>query len=904
MDKFSYIGNGDVNAIEELYKNYQKDPESVDFGWKKFFEGFDFSRADFEDNGQIPQNVQKEFMVIELIHDYRSRGHLFTKTNPVRTRRTYSPTLDIENYGLEASDLETEFNAGSEIGLGKAKLSTIIAHLQETYCSSIGIEYTYIRKPEVVKWIQEKIEPNRNQPNFEPEEKQRLFKRICQAVEFEGFLHKKFVGQKRFSLEGGESLVPSIYYAIERGVDLGIKEFVVGMAHRGRLNILANIFKKPFENIFSEFEGKGYDEDLFDGDVKYHLGYSITRNTENGKMVHLTLSPNPSHLEAVGPIVEGMSRSKINHQHDGDSSKVCPIIIHGDASIAGQGVVYETVQMAGLSGYATGGTLHIVVNNQIGFTTNYIDGRTSTYCTDVGKVTLSPVFHVNGDDTEAVVHTILLAMEYRQKFKSDVFVDLLCYRKYGHNEGDEPRFTQPLLYKEISKHQNPKQLYLEQLLEENAITAEEAKKIETDYNDALNHHLEVSKTQKTAPIEHFMQEVWFGYEHAPHNAFDSSPKTAITKKALLSLAKRITSLPEDKAFFRKIVKLTDDRAKMLEGEGKLDWAMGELLAYGSLLEDGHNVRVSGQDVQRGTFSHRHAMITVEDSEEKYAPLQHLSEDQGRFRIYNSLLSEYAVLGFEYGYAMATPDDLIVWEAQFGDFNNGAQIIIDQFLSAAEDKWRTQNGLVMMLPHGYEGQGAEHSSARMERFLLLCAEDNMQLVNCTTPANYFHVLRRQLNRPFRKPLIAFTPKSLLRHAECVSKLEDFTKGGFQEVLDDPEIKAKDKIKTVMFCQGKIYYDLIKERRERKVKDVAIVRLEQIYPLPEKQLQAIIETYKNVDRWKWVQEEPLNMGAWTYMLRHFRMVTLEEVGRPDSASPATGSSQQHAKRYNTLMNEAFN
>jgi 2-oxoglutarate dehydrogenase E1 component len=904
MDKFSYVGNGDVNAIEELYKNYQNDPESVDFGWKKFFEGFDFSRTSFEDNGEIPQNVQKEFKVIELINDYRSRGHLFTKTNPVRTRRSYSPTLDIEYYGLEQADLESEFSAGAEIGLGKAKLKDIVQHLEDTYCASIGIEYMYIRKPEVIKWIQEKIEPNKNQANFTSDEKKRIFKRICQAVEFEGFLHKKFVGQKRFSLEGGESLIPSIYYAVEKGVNLGIKEFVIGMAHRGRLNILANIFKKPFASIFSEFEGKEYEEDLFDGDVKYHLGYSRTRNTENGKMVHLTLSPNPSHLEAVGPVVEGLSRSKINNHHSGDVSKVCPIIIHGDASIAGQGIVYETVQMAGLKGYKAGGSLHIVVNNQIGFTTNYIDGRTSTYCTDVGKVTLSPVFHVNGDDTEAVVHTILLAMEYRQTFGTDVFVDLLCYRKYGHNEGDEPRFTQPILYKAIAKHPNPKQLYLKQLVDENSMSPEEAKKVEEEYTNSLQYHLDQSKKTKTAEIEHFMQEIWFGYKEAPENAFDASPKTGVNKRTLLSLGKKLTSLPEDKAFFRKIVKLTDDRAKMLEGDGKLDWAMGELLAYATLLNEGHNVRISGQDVERGTFSHRHAVLTLEESEEKYVPLKNLSKKQGRFSIYNSLLSEYAVLGFEYGYSMATPDDLIIWEAQFGDFNNGAQIIIDQFLSAAEDKWRTQNGLVMLLPHGYEGQGAEHSSARMERYLQLCAEDNLQLVNCTTPANFFHVLRRQLAWPFRKPLIVFTPKSLLRHPECVSTISDLTSGGFQEVLDDPGVKDKSKVKKVMFCQGKIYYDLIKERRERKLSDTAIVRLEQIYPLPVKQLEKVIADYKNAETWKWVQEEPMNMGAWSFMLRHFTLVPLEVVGRPDSASPATGSSQQHAKRFKALMNEAFN
>lgn len=901
MDNFSYVGNGDVNAIEDLYRKYLKDPESVDFGWKKFFEGFDFSKANFEEDGEIPENFLKEFKVINLIDDYRARGHLFTKTNPVRTRRTYTPSLDIEHFGLTKEDLDLEFAAGSEIGIGKAKLSKIIEHLEETYCTFIGVEYMYIRTPEQVKWLQDKIETKRNKPDFDAEEKKEIFRKLKEAVLLEQFLHKKFVGQKRFSLEGGEALIPSLNYILEKGANLGIREFVFGMAHRGRLNVLANIFKKPFNQIFAEFEGVDYEDELFDGDVKYHLGHSRDRTTDRGIDVHLTLSPNPSHLETVDPVVGGITRAKIDKYLD-DDSKICPVLIHGDASIAGQGIVYEVVQMAGLKGYKLGGTIHIVVNNQIGFTTNYIDGRTSTYCTDVGKVTLSPVFHVNGDDAEAVVHTVLLAMEYRQKFKQDVFIDLLCYRKYGHNEGDEPRFTQPVLYQAISKHANPKDIYLEQLDQEGVLTKEQAKKSEDAYLKILEENLEESKKMDVAEIEHFMENTWKDVPGEKEGDFDKSPKTAITKKAVLDLADRITHLPDDKKIFRKIRKLTDDRKRMVK-EDRLDWAMGELLAYASLLKEGHNVRVSGQDVERGTFSHRHAALTLEDSEEKYYPLAHIDKKQGDFWIYNSLLSEYAVLGFEYGYAMTSPNELVIWEAQFGDFNNGAQIVIDQFLSAAEDKWHIQNGMVMLLPHGYEGQGAEHSSARLERFLQLCAENNMQIVNASTPANFFHVLRRQLKREFRKPLIMFTPKSLLRYNKCVSTVKDFTVGGFQEVIDDSGI-TKSKAKKVLFCSGKIYYDLLKMREETKRDDVALVRVEQMYPFPEKQLNELIKSYKNCKEWKWVQEEPGNMGALSFMLRHFTMVPLSFVSRPDSASPATGSSVRHVHRHQELLETAFN
>lgn len=901
MDKFSYVGNGDVNAIEALYESYRQNPESVDFGWKKFFEGFEFSKANFEEGGDIPENVQKEFKVIDLINDYRSRGHLFTKTNPVRARRQYAPSLAIENYGLEKSDLEVEFNAGSEIGLGKAKLKDIISHLDQTYCASIGVEYMYIRQPEVVQWLKGKIEPNKNTPKFNTDEKLEILKKLNQAVGFESFLHKKFVGQKRFSLEGGESLIPALNAVVELGAEKGIKEFVLGMAHRGRLNVLANIFNKSYEAIFTEFEGKEYEDNLFDGDVKYHLGYSCDIKTDRGKDVHMTLAPNPSHLEAVDPVVGGIARAKID-DYLKDESTICPILIHGDASIAGQGVVYEVVQMAGLDGYRTGGTIHVVVNNQIGFTTNYIDARTSTYCTDIAKVTLSPVFHVNGDDVEAVVHTVQLALEYRQKFNKDVFIDLLCYRKYGHNEGDEPRFTQPLLYKAIAKHANPRDIYLKELMAQGAIGQEVQKKLEADFKAMLEEDLSKSRQNELAVITSFLEHTWEGLKEADLDDFQISPDTAITPAKFAELGEKITSLPEDKPFFKKVQRLMNDRKKMLTEGVSFDWAMGELMAYASLLDEGFDVRISGQDVERGTFSHRHAVVKVEDSEEEYIPLKSV-ENNSQFHIYNSLLSEYGVLGFEYGYAMAMPNTLPIWEAQFGDFFNGAQIIIDQFLSAAEDKWKTMNGLVMLLPHGYEGQGAEHSSARLERFLQATAENNFQVANVTTPANFFHLLRRQLHRPIRKPLVVFTPKSLLRYPKCVSTAQDFTTGGFEEVIDDPGVKDPNKVEKILFMTGKVYYDLVEEREKRGIDNVAFVRLEQMYPVPYLQLEKVISKYKNATRKIWMQEEPENMGSWSFVMRRFPEGNLELISRKSSAAPATGSSKRHAARLAALMDQAF-
>lgn len=901
MDKFSFIGNADVNAVEELYESYLKDPNSVDQHWQYFFSGFDFRDENY-DVQEVSGETLKEFRVIDLINAYRSRGHLFTKTNPVRERRKYSPTLDIKNFGLSSADLETEFQAGSEIGIGKAKLKDIIAYLEDTYCQSIGLEYTYIREPEVVEWIQKKVESGKNRSQFSEDHKLAMLKKLNEAVVFESFLHKKFVGQKRFSLEGGEALIPALDVIVQNGSQSGVDEIVIGMAHRGRLNVLANVLKKTYSDIFSEFEGKEYEDNLFDGDVKYHLGYSSEIVTEAGRKLQLTLAPNPSHLEAVDPVVEGIVRSKIdNYIHD--EGKIIPILIHGDASIAGQGIVYEVIQMSQLAGYRTGGTIHIVINNQIGFTTNYIDGRSSTYCTDIGKVTLSPIFHVNGDDVEAVVHAMKLAVEYRQKYHQDVFVDLLCYRKYGHNEGDEPRFTQPTLYKAIASHPNPRDIYIEKLIGEGILTKEKADQIEKEFNAFLQERLAKAKEKKTAHITNFLEASWRGLRRSENQDFNQSPETGFDDKKLLEIAKSVNTLPEDKTFFRKTAKLMGDRLKMID-EDRLDWALGEQLAYATLLWEAYPVRISGQDVQRGTFSHRHAAITFEDSKEQYLPLQHISKMQGDFHIYNSLLSEYGVLGFEYGYAMANPMALTVWEAQFGDFFNGAQIIVDQFISAAEDKWACMNGLVMLLPHGYEGQGAEHSSARLERFLQQCAENNIQVVNCTTPANFFHVLRRQMHWPFRAPLVVFTPKSLLRHPKCVSSIKDMSsKSRFQEVIDDVSVTKKN-VKKVAFCSGKLYYDLLQAREEREINDVALVRIEQLYPLPADQLDKIIQSYGSAEQLYWVQEEPENMGAWEFLLRKWKGANLELISRHESGSPASGSMKRFQQRQQEIIDRLFN
>ena len=901
MDKISYVGNADVNAIDHLHKQYMQDPQSVDIGWQKFFEGFDFAQTSFEDGGEVPQNFQKEFKVINLINGYRERGHLFTKTNPVRDRRTYTPTLAIENFGLEQSDLDTVFQAGEEIGTGPTTLRAIIADLENNYCQSIGIEFTYMREPDPIAWFKNHIEL-KNRPQYDASKKKEIYRKLAITAGFESFLGKKFVGQKRFSVEGLEVLVPALDALVQKGADNGVEQFVVGMAHRGRLNTLTNVFEKRPRDIFSEFEGKEFEiDERFDGDVKYHQGFTSFVKSENGKDLTLTLSPNPSHLEAVDPVVEGITRAKVEDALGNDFKKICPVLIHGDAAIAGQGVVYEVIQMAQLDGYKTGGTIHIVTNNQVGFTTNYKDGRSSTYCTDVAKTTRCPVFHVNADDVEAVVQVMEMAMEYRQHFGDDIFIDLLGYRKYGHNEGDEPKFTQPNLYNLIAKHPNPRDIYLSQLLAEGVMTNDEAKKVSDDYNEFLENEFTESRKREKALVYDFLSDSWEGFRSGTEEDFITSPETGVSKKKLADLGKKLSTLPEGKKYFRKISKIFKERLEGIQ-EGKMDWGAAEMLAYASLLDEGHPVRVSGQDVERGTFSHRHAVVKTEDTEEEIITLNLLSETQAQFTIYNSFLSEYGVLGFEYGYSLATPNGLTIWEAQFGDFYNGAQIMVDQFITAGEDKWSTQSGLVMLLPHGYEGQGAEHSSGRMERFLQQCADLNIQVVNTSTPANHFHVLRRQMKREFRKPLVVFSPKMLLRHPRATSSLDEMSKGSFQEVLDDPKAKVAN-VDTVVLCSGKFYYEATEKAKEFDAENMAFVRVEQLYPLPKTQIDAILKKYKNAKNILWAQEEPSNMGAWTYMAMELRKLNLTGICRRPSAAAAEGSHDLHKRRLERLYSELF-
>ncbi len=905
MDKYSFLGSLHISFYDKLYNQYLDDPDSIDESWRSFFQGYDFAKESYDFlEGELPSAISKEFQVISLIDDFRKRGHLFTKTNPVRDRRDYLPKLDIQNFNLIEDDLQTVFQAGNEVGLGPTTLRTILDHLKEVYCQSIGIEYVYIREMNEVEWIKNFIHKNNNQPSFDTSSKLNILHQLNEVVGFEKFLHKKYVGQKRFSIEGAESIIPGLDQMIIKGADLGIKEFVFGMAHRGRLSVLANTFKKPYSRLFNEFDGVVYEDDEFDGDVKYHLGYNCKRHLYNGSVVEISLAPNPSHLEAVDPVVQGISRSKIDKKYNGDFSKLLPVLIHGDAAISGQGIVYEVIQMAQLEGYHTGGTIHIVINNQVGFTTNYLDGRSSTYCTDVAKTTLCPVLHVNGDDVEAVMHTIDFAVQYRQKFKKDVFIDLLCYRKYGHNEGDEPKFTQPNLYKLIEKHKNPRDIYVDKLLLESIISHDYAKNIDRQISDHLNQEFTKAKEKSKTIIKSIVRENWLGLSKAKPTDFLLEVDTKFNKKNLLQLGKQLFSLPESHSFYKKTKKLFLDRLNSLDSEDKLDWGMAELLAYASLLSEGNPIRISGQDVERGTFSHRHAILKSENSETKINIFNSLIASDASLSIYNSFLSEYAVLGFEYGYAAAKPHGLTIWEAQFGDFFNGAQIIIDQYISSAEEKWNLQNGLVMYLPHGYEGQGAEHSSARMERFLQLCAQNNMQVVNCTTPANLFHMLRRQMKRSFRKPLVLFSPKSLLRHPRCVSSLNELSTGSFQEVIDD-EKADNSQVKKLVFTSGKIYYELDAKRIEIKNKNTAIIRIEQLYPFPNRNLETLINNYKNANKYIWVQEEPKNMGPWFHVMDHFRSVKLkiELISREESASPASGSSQRYYERQQKIINEVF-
>ncbi len=895
----TYISNAHPAYIESLYSDFKNNPKSVDEEWKRFFEGFDFAVSLHSTNGASVS--PDELKVWSLIQAYRNRAHLVSKTNPIRERIDRKPNIDLQHFGLSDAHLKKSFIAGKELGLKEPTLENILSKLKTIYCRSIGFEFGYINDTDKYNWLKERIEKDGGEMQLSLEKKKRILKKLNESAVLEKFLHTKYIGQKRFSLEGGESTIPALDAIIQKGAELGVQEVVIGMAHRGRLNVLTNILGKTYEQIFSEFEGNVQpDLTMGDGDVKYHLGYSSQITSESEKIVDLKLVPNPSHLEAVNPVVEGFARAKADIVYNSDFDKILPILIHGDASLPGQGVVYETLQMSQLQGYTTGGTIHFVINNQIGFTTDFDEARSSNYCTSIAAMVEAPVFHVNGDDVEAVVYAVELATAFRQHFNSDVFVDMVCYRKYGHNEGDEPRFTQPQLYNIISKHPSPREIYVNKLVESGSIEAELAKNMDKDFWQTLQDRLNEVK-QKPLPYKYQEPELaWKALRRSKPEDFEQSPDTFITKRMMEKSLKGIMSYPKELKPLVKVKKLLEQQQKMID-KGELDWALAELLAYASILLEGKDIRMSGQDIRRGTFSHRHSVLRDEDTNAPYSRLSNLDNKQGKFRIFNSFLSEFGVLGFEFGYSMATPTMLNIWEAQFGDFANGAQTIIDQFITPSESKWQRMSGLVMLLPHGYEGQGPEHSSARLERFLQMSAEFNIVVANCTTPANFFHLLRRQLAWEFRKPLVVMTPKSLLRHAKCVSPAEDFLKGGFKEIMDDDYVDVK-KVKKVLLCSGKIYYDLLEYQEREKRKDVAIVRLEQLYPLNFKQLEGIVEKYKKA-KFFWVQEEPSNMGAWVYMLSCYRTVQLDVISRKNSASPATGYQKIHYEVQEQIVKEAF-
>lgn len=915
MDPFSYVANADTQVISDLYDAYSQDPNSVDPSWRDFFKGFDFSQSwkveesknSFGSSAPSSQSsnidhVKKEMSVISLIKAFRSRGHLLAQTNPVRVRKDRKPRLDLIDYSLSDADLDTVFQAGSFMNLGPTTLRNIQHALHTIYAGSVGFEYSYIRDMQQKEWLRNKIEKDAMTFNPSLDEKKQILQKINEAVVFENFLGTKYLGQKRFGLEGGESTIAGLDAIINVAADSGVKEAMIGMAHRGRLNVLANIMHKSYESIFDGFEGNVPDQIHGDGDVKYHLGYSSKHISPKGNEISLKLAPNPSHLEAVNPLVEGFCRASADAHYEGDYDQVLPIVIHGDAAVAGQGIVYEVTQMANLKGYSTGGTIHFVINNQVGFTTDFEDARSAIYCTDVAKILDAPVFHVNGDDPEAVVFVSRMAAEFRQEFNKDVFVDMVCYRRNGHNESDEPRFTQPTLYANITNHPNPREVYTQKLIKSGEIEAKLAEQMDAEFKAELQARLDMVKQKVRPPyIPLKLDNRWSLLRFSNEKDFESSPKTSISEETINLVAKAMTTLPTGFVALKQIEKVIADR-KGYFSKGQLNWATAELLAYGSLLMEGKPVRLSGQDVQRGTFSHRHAVLHEANTNENYSSLNHIKEGQEKIQIYNSLLSEYGVLGFEFGYALANPDALVIWEAQFGDFANGAQTMIDQFVCSHESKWGTQNGLVMLLPHGYEGQGPEHSNARPERFLQLASENNMIVANLTTPANIFHALRRQLAWDFRKPLIVMSPKSIFRHPKVMSPIEDFTKGKFQEVIGDG-FADKSKVKKVLLCSGKVYFDLLERQEKDGRKDVAIIRIEQLHPLPLKQIETELAKYKSADVY-FVQEEPENMGYWSYIIREFGWARFKGlVARKKSASPATGFLKVHVEEQAALVNKAF-
>jgi 2-oxoglutarate dehydrogenase E1 component len=899
MSEGAVASRGNLDAIEDAYRRWRQDPASVDESWRYFFEGFELGSVRPAPTGVDQSRLQSG--VIRLIYAYRDLGHFLAHLDPLNDPRPNYPLLELSEFGLSEADMDRVFDTSPFYGLPRASLRDLLKALQDTYCRTIGVEYMHIQDTRIRRWLQERMEPRRNRPSFDHAQKLRILKSLHYAELFEHFLQTRFTGQKRFSLEGSETLVPVLEAIVEKAPDYLIREIIIGMSHRGRLNVLANILRKPYEEIFAQFEENYLPESMDgDGDVKYHLGFSSDRVNSRGLQLHLSLAPNPSHLEAVDPVVEGRTRAKQTAFGDVGRKKGVPVLIHGDAAFAGQGLVAETLNLSQLEGYTTGGTIHIIVNNQIGFTTSPADARSTMYCSDVGKMIQAPVFHVNGEDVEASVYVAELALEFRQQFGCDILIDMYCFRRMGHNEGDDPSYTQPVMYDKIKKQPKLTSVYQDRLIITGDLTADEAEAIDQKFENKLDESLhEVKKGPHEYATMHGFDGRWQGmtpeYSHAP-------VETGVPEETLRFISAGLIHVPDDFTLHPKLAPQLATRNKDFVDRKPVDWAFAELLAFGSLLLEGTPVRLSGQDSRRGTFSQRHAVYFDYEMGYPYVALNHLRPDQAPIQVYDSLLSEAAVLGFEFGYALDAPDTLVMWEAQFGDFSNGAQVIIDQFVASSESKWQRDSGVVLLLPHGYEGAGPEHSSARLERFLQLCADDNMQVCMCSTPAQHFHMLRRQMKRNFRKPLIVMTPKSMLRAK--ISPVEDLISGRFHEILDDGTT-TPDRIRRVVLCSGKVYHELAKLRTKTETDDVAIVRVEQFYPFPEEQLRRALGRYRKAEETLWVQEESQNMGGWSFMEPRLRELGYapEYVGRDASASPATGSHEVHNREQAELVEAAI-
>jgi 2-oxoglutarate dehydrogenase E1 component len=912
--------------VDGLYQQYLRDPASLDGEWRAFFKGFElgFLRSEGAEDeatqgdqgadassADVPERRHRQRTdrgVFALVQAYRTLGHFIAKLDPLGHNRESIPLLELSEFGLSDEDLEKGVGKGGFLGETNGSLKGLISRLKDTYCGNIGVEYMDIPDKEQRAWLQERIEPCLNRHRFSEEEVRHLLSRLVEAEEFEQFLHTRYIGQKRFSLEGGESLLPLLDTLVESGASQGVDEVVIGMAHRGRLNVLAHLLHKPYEHILSEFEGaadagRGDTE----GDVKYHMGYSYDHVTGAGRKVHLSLSYNPSHLELVDPVIEGIVYAKQAYLRDDEGTRVVPVLVHGEAAFTGQGIVAETLNLSELDGYGTGGTIHVIINNQLGYTATPNETRFTPYPTDVAKQIQAPVFHVNADDPEAVVQVARVAMEFRQRFKVDVIIDLWCYRRHGHNEADDPTLTQPLMYQQIAQHPSTLNLYTSELVEGQRMAQDQVDDLRHRVRDRLDDAQEIAKRLQVAPRTASFGGVWQGLSWATE---DRSAHTAVEGKKLQRIAELATRAPEGFSLHRTVQRIVDARRKMAAGAELLDWGCAEMLAFGSLVIDGIPVRLAGQDSQRGTFAHRHAAWHDVKTGQVHVPLANMTEDQADFVVLNTMLSELAVLGFEYGISSADPRRLVLWEAQFGDFVNGAQMIIDQFISSAEAKWQRMCGLVLLLPHGSEGMGPEHSSARLERFLQLCAKSNMQVAYPTTPAQFFHILRRQMLRNFRKPLVLMTPKSLLRHKLCVSPLSELVEGGFHSVIDDVDIAAPEAVRRVVLCSGKVYYDLLDGRRkvEKNSSEIALVRVEELYPFPSAEVSELLSRYANAEQVFWVQEEAKNMGAWSFVRPFIEEVMpdryeLSYVGRDEAASPATGSHHVHLNEQREIVDGAL-